>query len=292
MRDLEESIDTTKEYHVGKDKEYTSFMNCLKSLKGNTKKKTIYVDGGEYDIFAEIGGKAFCDTIPEGATIWQDYSIFVPPNTTVIGLGNVVFNFTPALNEIGNGLKLLSPINIQGTCHLENITINASNCRYCIHDDTEGNVGFAGAKKTYKNIHCIKSGSGLPQAYAAGFDDLMEFSFENSVFESTLDAFSMHNRETEDLTKSSRININNCVFIAKNGDNTRFSIRFGNINWREEQIKVFISNSYMSNPVKIWNETSYGKQNYDVTMIRCNQNSIDVDLKNGDVNRFEPKIYT
>ena len=285
------AINVVKEYHVGENGDYTKFIECLKDLKDNTNNKVIYVDGGIYDIFSEIGGKSFCDTIPEGDTTWQNYSIFIPPNTSVIGLGDVVFNFNPTLDEIGNGLKLLSPINIQGTCHLENITINASNCRYCIHDETEGNVKFTGAKKSYKNVHCIKSGSGLSQAYACGFDDLMTFSFDNCVFESTLDAFSMHNRSTNNANKSSRININECVFIGKVGDNSRFSVRFGNINWREEQIKVFISNSYMSNPIKIWNETAYGIQNYDITMLMCNKDNIDVVLKEGDNNRFIPKIY-
>ena len=289
LKDLDDKEFTT--YHVGVGREYESFIKCIKELSDITSKKVIYVDGGEYNLFEEIGGKAFCDTIPNDETDWEKYSVIIPPNTTIIGLGNVVFNFTPTLEEIGNGLKLLSPINVQGTCHLENITINASNCRYCIHDETEGNTKFTGAKKSYKNVHCIKKGSGLSQAYACGFDDLMEFSYENCIFESTLDAFSMHNRGTASADKSSRVNIKECVFIGKEGDNSRYSIRFGNINWREEQIKVFISNSYMSNPIKIWNETSYGIQNFDVTMLMCNKDNIDVVLIENDNNRFVPKIY-
>ena len=292
LKDIKDiSAIDVKEYHVGENGDYTKFIECLKDLKDNTDNKVIYVDGGTYDIFSEIGGKSFCDTIPEGETDWKKYSVFIPPNTSVVGVGDVFFNFNPSIDEIGNGLKLLSPINIQGTCHLENITINASNCRYCIHDDTEGDTKYIGAKKTYKNVHCSKSGSGLSQAYACGFDDLMVFSFDNCIFESTLDAFSMHNRATNDSTKSSRVTINNCAFIAKDGDNTRYSIRFGNVNWREEQIKVFISNSYMNNTVKIANETDYGVQNFDVTMLMCNRNNIDVVLKEGGNNRFIPKIY-
>ena len=278
-------------YFVGADKQYKSFIKCIKDLANNNNRKTIYVDGGKYDIFNEIGGKEFCDTIAEGETDWEKYSVIIPPNTTIIGLGNVVFNFKPTLEQIGNGLKLLSPINIQGSCHLENITINASNCRYCIHDETGGNVKFTGAKKTYKNVHCIKSGAGLGQAYASGFDDLMEFSFDNCIFESTLDAFSMHNRDTKNASKSSRIIINNCAFIGRSGDNKNYSVRFGNINWHEEQIKVFISNSYMNNRIVIYPETDYGLQNYDVTMLMCNRNTIDIALKADDTNRFIPKIY-
>lgn len=80
-------------------------------------------------------------------------------------------------------------------------------------------------------------------------------------------------------------------FHWKKNDDSRFSVRFGNINWRKEQINVFISNSYMSNPIKIWNETSYGIQNFDVTMLMCNKDNIDVALIEGDNNRFVPKIY-
>lgn len=284
-------VETGETYFVGANRQYKSFIKCIKDLSDNTSKKTIYVDGGEYDIFEEIGGKAYCDTIPNNAEKWEDYSVIIPPNTTIIGLGNVVFNFTPTIEEIGNGLKLLSPINIQGTCHLENITINASNCRYCIHDETGGHTEFTGAKKTYKNVHCVKSGAGLAQAYGCGFDDLMEFNFENCTFESTLSVFSLHNRDTTSSNLSSRININNCLFISSNGDTSESSVRFGNINWHKEQIKVFISNSYMSHKVLINHETNYGIQNYNVTMIGCNRDNIDIILNEGDTNRFVPAIY-
>ena len=43
--------------------------------------------------------------------------------------------------------------------------------------------------------------------------------------------------------------------------------------------------------IKIWNEASYGIQNFDVTMLMCNKDNIDVVLSEGDNNRFVPKIY-
>ena len=87
-------------------------------------------------------------------------SVFVPDNTTLIGLGNVVLNFLPEQNEVNDvSAYLLSPINVRGNIHMKNIKINCKNCRYGIHDETSGIAKYDNGEHIYENIeiHYLKS---------------------------------------------------------------------------------------------------------------------------------------
>ena len=292
LADLEEKIIDLRieNYTVGATGDYATFTECIRALKNNSNKKEIIIEGGMYDIFEEIGGSAYALSIPEGSN-WYDVCDIIPPNTTIKGKGNVIFNFKPTASEIGNiACKLLSPINVRGTCTIENITINADNCRYCIHDETSGDIQFEGSIKIYKNVICNKTstgGVGYAQAYASGFDDNMIFEFDNCVFSSDNLPFSVHNRDTKSIDKSSRIKINNCKFLS--GNVSQSSVRLGNINWRQENIIVDINNSYLNKKITIYDESGYGKKNgYNLTMCGCNDVEISITTE---TNIYEPKIY-
>ena len=293
LNDYVKKTEIEKKYYVGNDKEFTSFIACLEALQDDTSEKTIYIDAGEYDIFNEIGGSEFALSIPNG-TSWKDVSVIVPPNTKIVGLGKVIFRFEPTAQEIGSvASTLLSPLNVSGTCHIENIDIIADNCRYCIHDETSGDTQYTGAKKTYKNVHCIKKSTdnlGYQQAYASGFDDKMIFEFDNCIFESNRLPFSVHNRDTQSAINSSKIFANNCAFIC--GDSDTKSLRLGNVSWRTEEIPIILNNCYLNKEVYIYPETAYGKQNYNLTMLGCSNVTIDIVLKDGDTNAFIPRVLS
>ena len=279
-----------EKYTVGNEGDYKTFTDCIRALKNNSNEKEIIIEGGVYNIFEEIGGSAYALSIPEGSN-WYDVCDIVPPNTTIKGKGNVIFNFKQSASEIGNiACELLTPLNIRGTCTIENITINADNCRYCIHDETSGDIQFDGAIKIYKNVICNKTstgGVGYPQAYASGFDDNMIFEFDNCIFSSDNLPFSVHNRDTKTADKSSRIKINNCKFLT--GNTSQNSVRLGNINWRQENIIVDINNSYLNKKIAIYDESGYGKKNgYNLTMCGCNDVEISVTTE---TNIYKPKIY-
>ena len=292
IADLQEEIVDLRieKYTVGAAGDYTTFTECIRALKNNSNKKEIIIEGGVYNIFEEIGGSEYALSIEEGSS-WIDVNDIIPPNTKIIGKGNVIFNFEPTADEIGTiACKLLSPINVRGTCSIENITINANNCRYCIHDETSGDIQFEGAIKIYKNVIANKRSSdsvGFAQAYASGFDDNMKFIFDNCTFTSDNLAFSVHNRDTTNESKSSRLEFNNCKFIS--GNNTTISVRLGNINWRQENIKVDFNNSYLNKKLSVYNESGYGKKNgYNITMCGCSDIEIDITTE---TNIYEPKKY-
>ena len=112
-------------YEVGTGKPFTSFTACIESLQGHAEQKTILVYDGTYDIFEEIGGADYAATIPSGAN-WRDVSVVVPPNTKIIGVGDVVFEFLPESSEMpAPARSALSALNVSGNVEIENIKIKA-----------------------------------------------------------------------------------------------------------------------------------------------------------------------
>ena len=155
--------------------------DAYNAANNNQNKKTIYIDEGEYDFFAEYMAEVYdADTNPHGrilmpvepetaaeketkniasgqyleaATTSQNYlpidrnstnadgqkfwmNAFVPNNTKIIGVGNVVVRFEPGANEITyNASKTWSPFNIFGNVMIENIDVYGHNCRYVLHND-------------------------------------------------------------------------------------------------------------------------------------------------------------
>lgn len=248
-----ESQIAKKEYHVDVNGggDYTSFSACLLALKDDTSPKTIYVHGGVYDVFEELGG-AEAHTAFTDHTKWADYSVFVPENTTIKGIGRVILEYLPETSETNiEASKSISPVNVQGTCHIENIEVRVKNGRYCVHDEI--NKGFIGSKKSYKNVRMIHyrndTGYGYSQAYANGFSLDNEFDFEDCYFENAdIYTFSFHNANmtatyagSDVINHSSKISVKNCVFMT-GGYAT--PVRFGNNSPYLQHVKVKFDNCY------------------------------------------------
>ena len=133
-------------YYVGKTRQHKSFASLLLDLTGNEKQKTIFIDEGEYDIFAEYRAEVEKgriavppDTINnstymEAGDKW--YNAFVPNNTVIYGLGNVTLRFTPSKDEITYGeSRVWSPLNVFGSVEMYNLNVLVKNGRYCLHND-------------------------------------------------------------------------------------------------------------------------------------------------------------
>lgn len=289
--ELQEETTKSTVYYVGANREHTSFLGLMNELKNDETEKTVYVDSGVYDLFEEIGGAEFCATISSSAN-WKDVSIFIPKNTKIIGLGHVVFNFNPTSAEVGNGVDLLSPINTKGNSYIENIEIRASNCRYCIHDDNSNDDYFSTdytiKRAIYKNVRAYKSGGGNEQAYGGGCYNEMYFDFENCIFKSNGIPWSIHSNggliTNENISPS--INFNGCAFINSNDG---YSMRFGNVDWRDRNINVNISNCYMNGNIEVCPEMSgITKNQFDLILIGCSNVNIDI---TSTTNPFTPTVY-
>lgn len=150
--DFEEEV-----FYVGATREHKSLVSLLLDLKNDRKKKTIYIDEGTYDLFAEYRAELYTgrivtppDTIASG-TYFSPYNAFVPDNTRVVGVGEVTLQFTPKSNEISYGAsRTWSPLNVLGNAMIENIRVLGKNCRYCLHNDDHNK--YPGAYQYYKNV--------------------------------------------------------------------------------------------------------------------------------------------
>lgn len=285
-----DSLDT---FTVGNSEtvDYSSLMECFTALKNNDSKKTIYIEDGIYDIFAEIGGSAFAKGITS-ADKFEDVSIFVPDNTTLIGLGNVVLNFLPEQDDVNDvSAYLLSPINVRGNIHMKNIKINCKNCRYGIHDETSGNSKYDNGVHIYENVevHYLKSsywnGPG-GNSFGSGFCSGMDYKFSHCIFDSQYrnSALLMHNGNNS--TKSNNIVIENCIFKSQwNYHNISF------LNTASVQLynNVYISSSSIRD-IRLGKNTPADNLVNAFKLYINNCNSINIETLTA-VNELEPEIY-
>lgn len=290
-------IISTKEYHVGKNQQFTSFTDCIKTILGDNTEKILYIHEGSYDIFAEIGGTEFLQTISSDS-VWSDVSVIIPPNTKIIGVGLVELNYLPSASDIpsDNAVTCISPINVRGNVSIENVTINAKNCRYCIHDEPSGLDEFNENIKIFRNVRCKKiENDYVPvskvtsgQAYAAGLNRRSRIMFENCTFESEDSiAWSVHNRSfgTNDGVN---ITLENCIFIG--GAPSYGTIRLGNSSRYKSHSYVDIIGCYLNGKFVIKDEAKGTFYNtFDVKLLNCTK--VDIDTSFSTDNEYPVKVY-
>ena len=274
-----------EEYHVGINRTYTSFTQCLKDLQGNANEKIIYIDAGVYDIYEELGGLEFAQTIT--TTNWRDCSVIVPDNTKIVGIGRVVFNFLPSDEIPSQACNMLSPINVTSSVDIENIVINCIRCRYGIHDDGSSDSGSVGSKHVYKNVQIYKaeSSKGYGMAFGAGINSDVSFVFENCIFDSYAIGMSFHNMTS---TRNGSIVFSNGVLKGRTA-----SLRLGSLSnlGVDYANDVNIFNTKM-NKLILSKEggTSYIRKNaFNVVMANCGD--VEIDSSEYTELQLPPKVY-
>lgn len=204
------------EYHIGSDYGNPYFSDFINSIKDDDSEKTVYVHQGVYDIYSELGGAEYINSLPSDSN-WRDIQPIIPPNTKIIGAGNVTLRFMVDDRQINEDKKslvnLFSPVNVSGSCTIENISIEAKNCRYCIHDETSGNKIFDGAVHNFIGVraHMYKGSLGHGGCYFAGHNSGMRFLFDNCSFESE----KRISWSTHDWTTSAK-DYDGAIYILKN----------------------------------------------------------------------------
>lgn len=263
--------------------DYTGLVQALADLHDDETKKTIYIVGGVYDIFEEMGGQTFIDSIPAdvSSSLWYQYSNFVPNNTSIIGLGEVTLNFNPPSTTPDAKMGVIGPIALRGNVHIENVTINASNCRYCIHDETGSSTQHF--EKTYKNVKLFKSGSGYAQAYGAGHSKNNTIRFENCIFSSNAGpVWSVHDNSNADNTT---IVLNNCAIIVPSADST--ALRFGTLNATSGTKVVQINNCSLGGGKVYFDDSADMPNRYKLTLIKSGNPTF---IDDSGANPFVPTV--
>lgn len=190
--ELKEAIDSYEYvYEVGTGKDYESIVACFQALRRDSFKKKIIVYGGLYDIAEEYEDNNIpvCPDNVDPIGNFIPYNAIVPANTHLVGKGNVILKcFGDASTWTYNQAYAISALNVLGSCIIENITVWAKNCRYCLHDDYLSNAVFNGSKHLYKNVKFIKeigeTGAdtrklGTNACTGFGFNPYTDYEFEN-----------------------------------------------------------------------------------------------------------------
>lgn len=271
-------------YRVGADKEYTSFTDCIVALQGNTAKKTIYVDAGTYDIYDEIGGDTYAATITTDS--WADWSVIVPPNTSIIGIGNVTFLFNVTSSN-SHAYNTLSAINVKGSVRIENITVIATNSRYAIHDD--GSSTFSKTTHIYKNVNVKKNdGQGYMQACGFGIGSDSVFEFDNCIINGR-QGLSFHNSTSG---YNGIISIKNSVLIGREA----FGLRISSMSTGDNTHSIVVNcmGCYISQKIRVSMESGYNDRTnpYILTVSKCGDVTIDTEGYDSSSINFTPVKYT
>lgn len=273
--------------------DFVSFTDMLKKLKDNVEDKIVYVYAGEYDIFAEKGGTDYVNTIVDPANVdWRDVNEFVPKNTTIIGLGEVILKYTPSDEEIIDAAHsfLFSPLNISGSCHIENLTIVGSNCRYCIHDEGSSISKYDDAVHEYVNIRAIRKKNtigGAKADFAAGINARERWFFESCTFESENDQIWYCHTNTSKETDSASIIMNNCVFKKLNKtDIAENIIHFVSGTHLTKKNYAYINNCYIDGNIYIIGEN---ENKWKLRILNCSYS--DINMKNFEINNNLPDVF-
>jgi len=283
-------IDPANIYYVGPTRQYTSVTKLFMDLEDDTNEKIIFLDEGTYDIFREYR-ELDVPTPPDDVASpdYFPYCVFLPANTRLIGLGDVLLDFSPEADEITYGeSRTWSPLNIIAPCYIENIEIYCKNGRYAIHDDSHNAANDQGSKHIYKNVRCVYEMSdtnsagkllGFNNTIGNGMAQGTEFLFEDCYFEfrgsSSHSAFYTHEGGSSNHTYAPTLTFRNCEFYGGEG-NTR-TVRLQNLATADLHIPTVFEDCIIEGGIylTIYKDTS--AQHFDVTLIRSGRPPIKVD---------------
>ena len=304
----QKEIKTTKhEYYVAKTTtlkdatHFNSLTECLIALKNDENEKTIYIEGGDYDIVQEyIDANVPVYTGNNPNSEYFNYCVWVPKNTHIIGKGNVKLIWMPTAGTITlNQSKTVSPLNVCDTCTIENIEVYCKNGRYCLHNDGLNYFKYVGAKQVYKNVKFVKydgdtdpvSGEtyGFAQTIGFGISARMCYEFNGCEFiNESGSAFYGHSRRivgSLDITaeNSGNIYVKNCLIDTP----YTHAVRLDNDTSSSLHIKTYFENCYISGNVRVNMNGDYLNA-FDILLLRCN-NGIEIS-SNSAINRYTPRI--
>ena len=282
------------EYHVGSTREYTGLVALLKDIQTDATPKVIYIDEGEYDIFQEYKDNNI-PSPPSGvqSADYFDYNVFLPQNTRLVGIGNVVLKWNPSTSEItADESKTWSPLNLwYGNNTVENITILCKNGRYGIHDDSHN--AHTGFTNKYKNVRVIytqsDTGYGFNSTIGFGFEDKCVYEFDDCLFEfvgsGNHGVFYGH----DGRYGGASIIVRNCVLLGGSDNNNR-TIRLQSLRADDSnRILTMFSGCHVQGGIHLTQYDSSAGQFFDVTLLHSGNPTQTIDI--GNDNPYPIKVY-
>lgn len=234
--------------------DFNKLKDCLDYVNSNPSQKfTVIVKRGVYDLIEEFGENYFNTNQGVGLILNNNVHIIFSSDSIV------KCNYTGSNTEI---MKTFAPFNASyNNDHLgftlENLTLECSNVRYAIHDDTNGQSKPYTNKYINCNIKLDNSNNehGYKQCIGGGCGSSSYIIINNCVFESV-------GADTETVTYhnggdgKSNIYITNCYFAGKT------TCRCSNFGPATEQSILNVNNCSMYYPPVIIDETTGVHKNF------------------------------
>ncbi len=295
----EKFMSTDKIYYVGPTRNSKSITQLFLDLKDDETPKTIYIEAGTYDIFREYKA-AGIPSPPDDVTSpdYFDYNVFLPLNTKLIGIGNVILRFAPSASEITYGeSRTWSPLNILGECYIENIEVHCKNGRYCIHDDSHNR--YQNTTHYYKHVRCVyelgdcKDGKllGFNNTVGNGMSQGCKFEFEDCTFQflggGNHSAFYTHDSGGDNPRNVPSLIFKHCLFLGGT-DNYRV-LRLQNLASADLHILTRVESCFISGGIHLTIHSDASAQHYDVTLINSGNPPQKIDKEAE--NRYPIKVY-
>lgn len=246
------------------DKEYMGLWNEHYRLE-------IVIDPGTYNITQRM------EQFYSGDSTRFQYGLYIPPYCTIRGSGkkNTIITFAPTYsNPSDDRISAMSPLNMPYESTLQDLSIIAQNCRYCVHSET-GFPGYSDASNpisptwvnnnniTVKNVYFEHQGinSSYTPSYSSpacwgngSYNNTNETFIDCEFVAAQYPAWLTHNRTG--LTDKSTFVFENCRFINKL--ETTYSIgspytSIMLISWADDDIKipVYFKNCYVNRMASI-----------------------------------------
>lgn len=257
----QEALQTYKTLNVKKDGsgDFTSLSECIQYVNSHPQfQYTVYVGEGEYNLITELTAidPDYFDGTHYGLALNNRAHYIFSSNS------KVVCNYTGDNTNVKN---LFSPFNAKGGGKhtgftLENLTLEASNVRYCIHDETNGQNGQY--KNEYLNcrfkIDNTNNQYGYPQCIGGGLGHNSEIIIKNCYFETAdttsalAELVTYHNANTSAASSyRSNVVIDACYFA---GDNT--SCRCSYCGNTAVKSRMMVSNCSMAKQPRVIEEVA------------------------------------
>ena len=186
-------------------------------------------------------------------------------------------------------MGLISPLNIRnGDVRIENIIVDALNCRYAIHDG--GSSVDTNSVHEYVNVKAKKRSGGFGQACGFGIGKNCNFIFRDCVIDSNVTCFTIHNQS---FAYSGSILFDGVVSRCSGANAVGF--RSLSSQTDEHYIEVKLVNCFVTENSKVYlrRETSGSSATnpYLVTVVKCS-NVDDIDTSDYTDLQLAPIIYS
>ena len=238
--------------NVGNGMQYTTVTEAFRtaSYLPDDKEKIIYIFEGTYDIYDEMGGDDYFNSIDPSGKTSADFNFWMT-NVSIIGVGKVILNMNMSNVSNADTRWLFSPINVKGNFLLENLEVNAINCRYAIHD--ENGSDYPNTTHKYKNV---KATTNIHQAVGCGYSYGSTVIMDDCIFSGPYEVYSYHSKGRNKFIA------NNCAFIIT--DKSKHALRFSQ-ELNSLMNDVIINNCYIegeSSKIQLRREYDYKADQY------------------------------